>query len=64
MERRVAAQGLPQVLRGGVGEGQTGAETCARPDVLLQAELELPYESAPFLLTYLPYFHDDPPLSV
>ena len=37
--RRLAAQGLPQVLRGGVGEGQTGAETCARPDVLLQAEL-------------------------
>merc|ERR1712072_1136033 len=40
--RRLAAQGLPQVLRGGVGEGQTGAETCARPDVLLQAELKLP----------------------
>merc|ERR1712072_194163 len=40
--RRLATQGLPQVLRGGVGEGQTGAETCARPDVLLQAELELP----------------------
>ena len=38
--RRVAAQGLPQVLRGCVGEGQAGAETRPGPDVLLQTEVE------------------------
>ena len=38
--RRLAAQGLPQVLRGGIGKGQTGAEARARPDLLLQTEVE------------------------
>ena len=38
--RRLAAQGLPQVLRGGIGKGQTGAEARTRPDVLLQEKVE------------------------
>merc|ERR1711871_1356245 len=38
--RRLAAQGLPQVLRGCIGEGQTGAQARAGPDVLLQTEVE------------------------
>ena len=38
--RRVAAQGLPQVLRGSFREGETGAEARTRPDLLLQTEVE------------------------
>ena len=38
--RRVAAQGLPQVLRGGIGKGQTGAEARTRPHLLLQEKVE------------------------
>ena len=37
---RVAAQGLPQVLRGGIGKGQTGAEARTRPHLLLQEKVE------------------------
>jgi hypothetical protein len=38
--RRLAAQGLPQVLRGSFREGETGAEARTRPDLLLQTEVE------------------------
>ena len=38
--RRLAAQGLPQVLRGGIGKGQTGAEARTRPHLLLQEKVE------------------------
>ena len=38
--RRLAAQGLPQVLRGGIGKGQTCTEARTRPDVLLQEKVE------------------------
>ena len=38
--RHVAAQGLPQVLRGGIGKGQTGAEARTRPHLLLQEKVE------------------------
>ena len=37
---RLAAQGLPQVLRGGIGKGQTGAEARTRPHLLLQEKVE------------------------
>ena len=38
--RRVAAQGLPQVLRGGIGKGQTGAEARTRSHLLLQEKVK------------------------
>ena len=38
--RRLAAQGLPQVLRGSFREGETGAEARTRPDLLLQEKVE------------------------
>ena len=38
--RRLATQGLPQVLRGGIGKGQTGAEARTRPHLLLQEKVE------------------------
>ena len=38
--RRLAAQGLPQVLRGCIGKGQTGAEARTRPHLLLQEKVE------------------------
>ena len=38
--RRLAAQGLPQVLRGRVRRREAGAQARAGPDVLLQTEVE------------------------
>ena len=45
--RRVAAQGLPQVLRGSFREGQTCTEARAGPDVLLQKEVSDPCSPPP-----------------
>ena len=49
--RRLAAQGLPQVLRGSFREGQTCTEARAGPDVLLQKEVSDPCSPPSLSLT-------------